>query len=138
MKEKEMFPCRCSGIFHLGEKCSKMLKISTNVVLQRLAREIDFNQGKLGHMNALTKQMEGLCDTSVPKSQLQKLNSRMYNVQMAATHSLSELEEVTEDMDDFENELARLRGWMDETRSHLTMRDASTSLKEQLATQEVM
>ena len=61
----------------------------------------------------------------------------MFNLHSKASEKLNTLEEINDDIDDYESELSHLKQWMDDTRSHLTMRDTTLTLKEQLAIQEV-
>jgi len=106
--------------------------------IQRIARDLDHNQGRLAYLNSVVKQMEPICDASSARDQLTQLNQQMYNLQSDSAAKLSSLEEAHEEIEDFEADLASLRQWMDDTRAQLTMRDASRSLKDQLAMQEVV
>lgn len=105
--------------------------------MQKLTKDLDLQQDKLTSLGAISKRLEQNCDATGPRDRLSKLNRKMFNLHSKASEKLNALEEVNDDIDDYEDELGRLRIWMDETRSHLTMRDTSLTLKEQLAVYEV-
>jgi len=50
---------------------------------------------------------------------------------------VSELESVDEQIREFEVELGEIKAWMDKTRAHLSLRDDTLTLHDQLHMQEV-
>lgn len=102
-----------------------------------MTKDLDHQQDKLSSLGTISKKLDQLCDATSARDRLSKLNKRMFNLHSKGSEKLNTLEEINDDIDDYEDELTRLRLWMDETRSHLTMRDTTLTLKEQLAIQEV-
>ncbi|VDI56143.1 nesprin-1, partial [Mytilus galloprovincialis] len=103
---------------------------------RKLTKDLDHQQDKLSSLGTISKKLDQLCDATSARDRLSKLNKRMFNLHSKGSEKLNTLEEINDDIDDYEDELTRLRLWMDETRSHLTMRDTTLTLKEQLAIQE--
>lgn len=102
-----------------------------------MTKEVDQQQDRLAHLNTVVKQMEQLSDASPARDSLTHLHQRVFDIQAKATDKLNSLEETNDDIEEYETEMANLKKWMDDTRSHLTMRDATMTLKDQLAVQEV-
>ena len=82
--------------------------------------------------------MEPLCEVVPQMEKLQELNHKAFDIRAKTGDKVNELEDVNEQIQDFEVELSELKQWMDKTRAHLTMRDDSLTLKDQLQMQEVL
>ena len=106
--------------------------------LQRLLKDSDQQQNKLGHLNALVKQMESLCDAVPQMEKFADLSHRSFDLRARTSDKVNDLEEIAEQIEDYEIELTELKHWMDKTRAHLTMRDDTLTLKDQLKMQEVI
>lgn len=88
-------------------------------------------------MNAIVKQMEPLCETVPQMEKLADLSHKTFEVRTKTVDKVNDLEDVCEQIQEYEVELSEIKQWMDKTRSHLTMRDNSLTLKDQLTMQEV-
>lgn len=108
-----------------------------SIFVQKLTKDLDNHQDKLSNLGTVSKKLEQICDATSARDRLSKLNKRMFNLHSKASEKLNTLEEINDDIDDYESELSHLKQWMDDTRSHLTMRDTTLTIKEQLAIQEV-
>ena len=107
-------------------------------LLQRLLKDSDQQQNKLGHLNAIVKQMEPLCDVVPQMEKFTDLSHRSFDLRARTSDKVNDLEEIAEQIEDYEVELSELKHWMDKTRAHLTMRDDTLTLKDQLKMQEVV
>lgn len=103
---------------------------------RRLLKDSDQQQNKLGHLNAVVKQMEPLCDVVPQTEKFAELSHRSFDLRARTSDKVNDLEEIAEQIEDYEIELADLKHWMDKTRAHLTMRDDTLTLKDQLKMQE--
>lgn len=114
-----------------------MIVICYFIHLQKLLNESEQQQKKLGHLNALVKQMEPLCDTVPQMERLADLSHKMFDVRARSQDKVSDLEDVNEQIEEYELELGDIKQWMEKTRAHLTMRDDNLTLKDQLHMQQV-
>ena len=104
---------------------------------QRLLKDSEQQQNKLSHLNSIVKQMEPLCEVVPQMEKLADLSHRSFDLRARTSDKVNDLEEIAEQIEDYEIELAELKHWMDKTRAHLTMRDDTLTLKDQLKMQEV-
>lgn len=81
--------------------------------------------------------MEPLCDTVPQMEKLADLSHKTFDVRARTTDKVNDLEDVNEQISEYEVELADIKNWMEKTRAHLTMRDDTLTLKDQLNMQEV-
>jgi hypothetical protein len=81
--------------------------------------------------------MEPLCDTVPQMEKLADLSHKTFDVRAKTTDKVNDLEDVNEQIEEYEIELADIKQWMEKTRAHLTMRDDTLTLKDQLHMQEV-
>ena len=81
--------------------------------------------------------MEPLCDVVPQMEKFADLSHRSFDIKARTSDKVNDLEEIAEQIEDYEIELADLKHWMDKTRAHLTMRDDTLTLNDQLRMQEV-
>ena len=81
--------------------------------------------------------MEPLCDVVPQMEKFADLSHRSFDIRARTSDKVNDLEEIAEQIEDYEIELADLKHWMDKTRAHLTMRDDTLTLNDQLRMQEV-
>ena len=104
---------------------------------QSLLKESEQQQRRLSQLNAVVKQMEPLCETLPQMERLTKLSHKTFDLRAHTMDKVNGLEDVEEQIREFEGELDEIKQWMDRTRAHLTVRDDSLTLKDQLHMQEV-
>ena len=85
----------------------------------------------------MVKQLDQVCDTTESMAALGALRQRVQHVGSEGQSRLGLLEDANKKIEDYEKEIAELTRWMEETRTHISMRDTTRDLKEQLAVQEV-
>ena len=88
-------------------------------------------------LNAMVKQLDQVCDTKDSMAALGALRQRVQHVGAEGQSRLAHLEDANKKIEDYEKEIGELTRWMEETRTHISMRDTTRDLKEQLAVQEV-
>lgn len=98
---------------------------------------MDQNEDRLIALNAMVKQLDQVCDTTASMAAITALRQRVQQVSDSGSTRLSMLEDANKKMEDYDKEIAELTRWMEETRTHMSMRDTTHDLKEQLAVQEV-
>lgn len=81
--------------------------------------------------------MEQVCDASPAVEKLTLLSQQLFNIRTQTSDKVNTLGDTNQQVNEFEQEVAELRRWMDQTRTHLTMRDTALTPKDQLAVQEV-
>nr|KAG5692776.1 hypothetical protein BaRGS_009392 [Batillaria attramentaria] len=104
---------------------------------RRLTKDLDQNEDKLVALNAMVKQLDQVCDTTNTMAAVTALRHRVQHVSGEGQSRLSQLEDANRKIEDYEKEIADLTRWMEETRTHISMRDTTRDLKEQLSVQEV-
>jgi len=100
-------------------------------------KEAEQQQSRMSHMNAVIKQMEPLCECVPQMEKLADLSHKTFEMRAKTMDKVTELEDVSEQIEEYEVELGEIKHWMEKTRTHLTMRDNSLTLKDQLELQEV-
>lgn len=88
-------------------------------------------------MNAIVKQMEPLCEVVPQTEKLADLSHKTFEMRTKTIDKVNDLEDLHEQIQEYEVELGDIKQWMVKTRTQLAMRDNSLTLKDQLAMQEV-
>ena len=131
------FPLSMISLVALVVFITFLTKRSLFVSLQRLTKDLEQNEDKLVALNAMVKQLDQVCDTKDSMAALGALRQRVQHVGGEGQSRLAHLEDANKKIEDYEKEIGELTRWMEETRTHISMRDTTRDLKEQLAVQEV-
>ncbi|XP_041353316.1 nesprin-1-like isoform X4 [Gigantopelta aegis] len=103
---------------------------------KKVSREVEQTKDRLTNLNVTVKQLSQLCDASDATDRLDTMNRRLASIENQTENKMQMLEERSSRMEGYEKEISDLMRWLEQTRIHLSMRDTTRSLKEQLVTNE--